>query len=433
MNSLILRNALCAVLSPIRLERADVRIADGTITEVGPTLRAGPDDIVEDLHGALLMPGLVCAHTHLYSSLSRGMPGPEGEPENFPAILEKIWWKLDRALDEDAIRFSAIAGALEAVRCGVTTIVDHHASPNLIRGSLSIIENALSGIGVRAVLCYETSDRDGPGRRDEGLAENEEFVARRRSHGMVRGLVGAHASFTLSDESLRMLGEMVERLDSGLHIHVAEDPADQERTRANYGRDILDRFRAFGLLRRRSVFAHCLHLSDTDYADLRSHGPWLVHNPRSNMNNAVGHAPLHQFGERAALGTDGFPADMFEELRTAFFKNREANPRIPPSRIVDLLNNGQRMISEIFDRPFGGIDAGSPADLVLLDYLPPTPMTAENLPYHVLFGLRSSMVESVMINGTWVMRDRKFGHLQEDELLRDAAAAAARLWRKMHA
>lgn len=432
MSTLLLRNARCVRLSPAMVRNADIRIRHGLIEEVGSALTAGPGDTVENLHGAVLMPGLVCAHTHLYSSLARGMPGPRTEPPDFPAMLEAVWWKLDRSLNAVSIRACAVAGALEALRCGVTTIVDHHSSPNAIDGSLSIIGDVLTRIGVRGVLCYETSDRDGPERRDAGLAENERFLLGHRDHPTLRGMVGAHASFTLSDESLTRLGELAAKHDTGVHIHLAEDRADPETTRRLFGREIIARFRAHGLLRKRSVFAHAVHLTEAEFSAVRDAGSWLVHNPRSNMNNAVGRAPLDRFGARTALGTDGFTADMFEELRTAYFRNRESETRIPVPALLAYLQNGSALASEAFGQPFGDIREGYAADLVVLDYTAPTPLTAENLPGHVLFGLRSSMVRSVMVDGTWVLRDRRVTLVDEDAELHGTSAVAAELWRRMH-
>jgi putative selenium metabolism protein SsnA len=432
MTSLLLKNGLCVTLSPPTLERADLRISGGAIVEQGQNLRPEEGDFVEDLMGKILMPGLVCSHTHLYSSLARGMPSPDVSPASFFEILQKIWWKLDRALDSETIYFSALAGALEAARCGVTTVVDHHASPNAISGSLSLLKKALAEVGLRGVLCYETSDRDGIDRRDQGLSENEEFLKAHASHEMYRGLVGAHASFTLSDKSLQHVGEIAQRFDAGVHIHLAEAETDPEMTQSKFGRRILDRFAAFGILRRRSLFAHCIHLTHDDFARLRASGAWLVHNPRSNMNNRVGQAPLGEFGARVTLGTDGFPPDMFEELRAAFFKNQEG--RIEPGEVsAKTLDNGQHLISEVFGRQFGTFLKNAPADFIVVDYVPPTPMTQHNLFSHVLFGLRSSMVESVMVNGRWVVRNREFVYLNERELLRGAAEAARKLWSAMHA
>jgi putative selenium metabolism protein SsnA len=432
VNSILLKNATCVTLSPLALERADVRVVGGVITERSPHLSPAEGESVEDLSGKLLMPGLVCAHTHLYSSLSRGMPGPDRPPENFLEILHKVWWKLDRSLDAETIYYSALAGALEAARCGVTTVIDHHASPNAISGSLLNVRKGLAVVGLRGILCYETSDRDGPERRDEGLAENTRFLETHRSDEMYRGLVGGHASFTLSDESLRAIGDIAGRFDTGAHVHLAEADTDPLVTKTRYGGKILDRFEEFGILRRKSLLAHCVHLDAQEFTLLRARGSWLVHNPRSNMNNGVGHAPVEQFGERRSLGTDGFPPDMFEEARSAYFMNRESG-RGTPADALCLLANGLKIVSELFGRAFGLMEKEAPADLIVVDYTPPTPMTDENIPAHLLFGLRSSMVESVLVNGRWIVHHGRFPHLQEKELLRGTQAAARKLWSAMHA
>ncbi len=432
MPSILLKNGICATLSPPALERVDVRISGSIITDKGPGLLPAIGEIVEDLDGKVLMPGLVCAHTHLYSSLARGMPGPDQTPRNFLEILQNIWWRLDRALDAETIYFGALAGALEAARCGVTTVIDHHASPNAIGGSLMLVEKGLEKIGLRGILCYETSDRDGVERRDQGLAENEQFLDTHRSGEMYRGLVGGHASFTLSDESLRKIGDIAERFDAGVHVHLAEADTDSRMTEANFGRKIVDRLGALGILRRKSLLAHCIHLTSDDFTRLRASGSWLIHNPRSNMNNRVGHAPLVEFGSRKALGTDGFPPDMFEELRAAYFRNQEAQTGAVQES-VSMLENGQLLISEIFGKRFGVVRKDAPADLVVLDYLSPTPFTSENLPSHVLFGLRSSMVESVMVAGRWVLHHRQFADIDEQDILRGAQEAARKLWSAMHA
>jgi putative selenium metabolism protein SsnA len=430
VTSILLKNGFC--LSPPALERADVRISGGVIAERGPGLQSEAGEIVEDLGGKMLMPGLVCAHTHLYSTLARGMPGPDRTPGNFLEILQNVWWRLDRALDAETVYASALAGALEAARCGVTTVIDHHASPNAIDGSLLLVKKGLAEVGLRGILCYETSDRDGVERRDQGLAENEAFLEAHGSDEMFRGLAGGHASFTLSDESLQKLGDIAGRFATGVHIHLAEADADPQITEAKFGRKILDRFETFGILRRKSLLAHCIHLTPDDFARLRASGAWLIHNPRSNMNNRVGHAPTGEFGARKILGTDGFPPDMFEELRAAYFRNQEADGggALEP---VSLLENGQQLISEIFGRRFGLLQKGEPADLVVVDYVPPTPITSENLPSHILFGFRSSMVESVMVNGLWVLRNRQFPALNEKDLLRRAQESARKLWSAMHA
>ncbi len=425
MNSILLKNGLC--YSRGVLERSDVRVFGGSIAERRSSLTAHAGESVEDLDGRILMPGLVCAHTHLYSTLARGMPAPGRPPRNFLEILQNVWWKLDRALDSETVYISALAGAVEAARCGVTTVVDHHSSPNCIGGSLFQVKRGLAEVGLRGILCYETSDRDGAERRDQGLAENEDFLKAHLKDAMFRGLVGGHASFTLSDESLRKLGGIAERYGTGVHIHLAEAGADVEITRKKFGRSIVARFEDFGILRNRSLLAHCVHLTPREFEKLRASGAWLVHNPRSNMNNRVGRASLGAFGARRVLGTDGLPPDMFEELRAACFGCREED-RDP----ADLLGNGQQLLSEIFQKPFGVLQEGAPADLVVVEYRSPTPVTADNLAAHMVFGVRSSMVESVMVDGKWVLHGRVFRALDEDEVLRRAQDAARKLWSAMH-
>ncbi len=432
MNPIFLKNAGCLEIAPPSCEKAHLRIVDGTIAERGRNIRPRKGDTVEDLTGKILMPGLVCGHTHLYSSLARGMPPAEQAPSEFLEILRTIWWRLDRALEPETVYYSALAGALEAARCGVTTLIDHHSSPNAIEGSLDLVKKALGEIGLRGVLCYETSDRNGIERRDWGLAENEVFLDRNSKGTMIRGMVGAHASFTLSDDSLKQIGEIAERFGVGVHIHVAEAEADPRMTRARSGRGILERFEQYGITRKGSIFAHCVHLSNAEHDQLLTEGAWLVHNPRSNMNNGVGHAALSEFGSRAVLGTDGFPPDMFEEMRAGHFRDQET-PSKSGLNLPLVLNNGQKLVSDIFGRRFGVLRKGSPADLIVLEYIPATPMTTTNLLSHVLFGFRSSMIESVMVNGRWIVRNRTFTSLKERELLRAAAAAARKLWRAMDA
>ncbi|RME00055.1 MAG: chlorohydrolase, partial [Calditrichaeota bacterium] len=217
--SILLKNATFTTLHPPRLQLGDVRIAGGKILQIGTDLNAEPREEVVDLHAKLLLPGFVCAHTHLYSSLARGMPPATSPPLNFLEILQKIWWRLDQALDEESIYYSALIGAIEAVQCGTTTLVDHHASPNCIDGSLDILQEALEKVGLRGVLCYEVTDRGGPEKRRAGLAENERFLKKQNSE-LVRGLVGAHASFTLEDETLAACADLAARWNTGIHIHV---------------------------------------------------------------------------------------------------------------------------------------------------------------------------------------------------------------------
>jgi putative selenium metabolism protein SsnA len=437
--SYLLKDATLATLDPAAIERRDLRIVAGRIVERGAKLEPHDGEEVIDLSGRLVLPGMVCAHTHLYSVLGRGMPPPPRPPSNFKEILELVWWRLDRALDEETIYWSAIAGALDAARAGTTCFVDHHASPSHISGSLQIVREAIEKVGLRAILCYEVTDRGGTQEREKGMDENLallRWVGRSReqaSHttpALFRGMVGAHASFTLSDESLDYCAELMQVFDAGLHIHVAEDRWDVVDARSRYGLGVVERLAKHGALNSRTILAHGIHLSDEDIEMARSAGVWFAHNPRSNMNNQVGYAPIVKFGDRVVLGTDGIGADMFEESRVAFFKGRDANTGFGAEYWLRVLANNHRLASEAFGGDFGGLRAGSIADLTVLDYRSPTMLTAGNLAWHLAFGISSASVESVMVDGRFVIRDRQFA-VDDGQLYERARAATEKLWAKM--
>jgi len=430
MNCLI-KNSQCISFDPLKIEASDFRIADDTIIERGKNLRLKKDEELVDLAGKYLIPGMVCSHTHLYSSLSRGMPLPKTSPRNFIEILQKIWWKLDEALEEESIYYGGLVGAIEAVKSGTTTLVDHHASPNYIHGSLDLIKEGMSKFGLRGILCYETTDRGGMKKRDLGLEENDRFVTENASNAHFRGTIGGHASFTLCNDSLRKLGELASMYDCGVHLHVAEDKADVLDAEENYNTDIVSRLSDLGVLRRKSFLAHGVHLNKKQFARIERAGAWMIHNPRSNMNNGVGYAPVDWYGARAALGTDGFPADMFAEAKMGYFRNAESEHRTEFSRMPLMLNNGQKLASEFFGRSFGTFSEGSTADLVVLDYLPPTPLNHQNLLGHFLFGMNSAMVQHVMIGGSWFVWNKQLMVLDEEAVMEKARKVAAKLWKKM--
>ncbi|MBM4169561.1 MAG: putative aminohydrolase SsnA [Ignavibacteria bacterium] len=428
----ILKNASVIQLEPPAIEACDLHVDAGEIIDRSKKIKRRSDDEIIDLNGAFVMPGFVCSHTHLYSVLARGMPAPKSTPKNFVEILQNIWWKLDEALDEESIYYSALVGAMDAVKFGTTTLIDHHASPNAIRGSLDLIKEGMSQVGLRGILCYETTDRGGMKRRDLGIEENERFVTENTSNHHFRGTIGAHASFTLSDDSLDRLSELAELYDSGVHIHLAEDKADVLHARAKHKMEIVDRLAKHGILRKKSIFAHGVHCSKKELNNVDASGGWMVHNPRSNMNNAVGYAPLNWFGSHAALGTDGFPADMFEEMKCGYFRNAESDSRTEFTRLPMMLHNGQRLVSEFFGRPFGALKKGSPADLVVLDYSPPTPLTSKNIFGHFIFGMNSTMVSHVMVDGKWIVWNKQLVGIDEEAVLQKARKVATKLWKRLN-
>ena len=424
--------ALCGAtvvtsLDPVRLVTADVVIAGDRVAAVG----AAPEGVVRrDCSQTLVLPGNVCAHHHLYSTLSRGMPYRLEPPKNFLQILQRIWWRLDRALDETTVRLSALCGGLDALRAGTTTVIDHHASPNFIDGSLDVIADALGELGLRSVLCYEVSDRDGPSRAKAGVAENRRFLARKRR--LTRGMVGAHASFTLSGDTLAACREAAASAGVGVHIHVAEDRADSDDAEAAYGVRVVERLGAAGILGEGALLAHCVDVGDSEVADIVACGATVAHNPRSNMNNRVGYSPLAHRGPRVALGTDGIGGDMITESQVAYFRAIEADAATDPAWPLRRLAEGARLAGRVFGEPLHGrIEPGAPADLTVLSYPPPTPLSEGNLAGHWIFGLSSQQVRDVVVAGELVVADRRSTRVDEAELAEEAARQADRLWARL--
>ncbi|HEV7524902.1 MAG TPA: amidohydrolase family protein [Acidimicrobiia bacterium] len=332
-------------------------------------------------------PGLVCAHTHLYSALALGMPAPPRAPQTFPEILELVWWRVDRALDLEMIRWSAMLGALEALEAGTTAIVDHHSSPSAVEGSLDVIADACAEVGVRVRCCYEVTDRNGADGAKAGLAENERFL---RAGG--RGLVGAHAAFTLSDETLDAVCSLASDLGVGVHIHVAEDPVDSAA-----GARLADR------ADERWILAHAVGLD-------RTLPGTVVHNPRSNLNNAVGYGRPARF-PRVALGTDGIGADMLEEFRLAYAVARADDVTTSPDLVWSWLQAGTDLVPE------------ARADLVTWSYEPMEPWHLAYTP-----GVRAQRVE---IAGETVLDECRPTRVDATEIRARAAEQAVRLHRRL--
>ena len=426
---MLIKNATLISLSGSTVERADLRIERGIISAKAKKLNAAPGEKSLDLSGKFVMPGMVCGHTHLYSALARGMPAPKRIPRNFYEILKYVWWTLDRALDDEAVYYSTLVGVLDAVRCGTTTLIDHHASPNFIRGSLGVMGEAFEKVGLRGVLCYEVTDRNGMHGAKLGLEENEAWAA--KNHGPMFGsLIGAHASFTLSDESLSACADLAEGLGTGVHIHVAEDLCDQADCTRKYRMRLIQRLADAGVLGPKTILGHCTHLDKPSLDTAREAGCWFAHNTRSNMNNAVGYAPVHLMGKQVALGTDGIGADMFEEVKFAWFKARDGRNGLGIADIAGLLTGAQNLASMLLDVRLGTLQPGSAADLMVLDYPTPTVVTPQNLYGHLIFGMSSQFVTDVMANGRWIVRNRRVVGVDEEKVRAEAQRVAAKVWRR---
>lgn len=415
---LILKNATVVQFEPAKVQHdTDIAIENNVIQEVGSNLVAKfPNASVKDMKGKLVTAGIVCSHNHFYSGLSRGIMASIPPSPDFISILKNLWWRVDRSLDEEALYYSGLICSLEAIKNGCTSVIDHHASPNYIAGSLQTLRSSFLEAGLRGMTCFETTDRnDGIKEMQAGVEENINFamdIERDKKSGevpyLVEAHIGAHAPFTVTDEGLSMLSEAVKITNKGLHIHVAEDRYDVTHSHHHYGKDIVERLDSFGLINHKTLLAHGLFLSQKDIDILNERDGFLVHNARSNMNNNVGYNHDLAKYKNVALGTDGIGADMFEELKFAFFKHRDAAGSMWPDSFLRYLWNGNELLSRNFDAKFGCVEAGYKANLTIYDYLSPTPFQAENIAGHIAFGLNTGHVDSVMVEGRFVYEDRQF-------------------------
>ncbi len=431
--SLLLTNALLVELDPMKVEAGSLRIDGGVIADRGTNLAPRPGEVAIDCGGCVVMAGLVNGHTHLYSALAAGVPMPPEPMRNFHEILKFLWWRLDRGLDAESIHLSALVGALDAAHCGTTTLIDHHASPSLIDGSLDLMERGLRDVGLRGVFCYETTDRNGIQGRDEGIAENARYIARCKaaSDGRFGALVGAHASFTCGNDTMEKLAALAASTSTGVHIHVAEDPVDQEFCTKDHDMSLVDRLAKYDMLNPKSIFAHCTHLGERAFDMLAEAGVHVGHNTRSNMNNSVGYTRLGWVKSPLLLGTDGIGANMFSEAQTAWFKACDAKAGLAPQDIVRMLANNARRASRALGVRLGELVPGGAADVVVTDYLPATPLNSGNFAAHFIFAMGSQHVRHVMVGGDWVLRDRAIQLGDEAKWRRAAVPAAKRLWEKM--
>ena len=436
---LLIKNATVVHFQPARVsDGVDILLDGNKILKTGSNIDSSRVDKVIDASGRLVMPGIVCSHNHFYSGLSRGVMAEIKPCPDFVSTLKNLWWRLDRAIDEEILYYSGLICSLESIKSGCTSVIDHHASPNYIQGSLQTLRKGFMKAGLRGMTCFETTDRNGGIKELEaGVRENIEFaqlIDSARATGqepyLVEAHIGAHAPFTVSDDGLGMLSEAVRETGRGLHIHVAEDKYDATWSRHHYGKELLARLDSFGLLNEKSLIAHGSYLTEADIERLNKRDGFLVHNPRSNMNNNVGYNTQLPLFKNVALGTDGIGSDMFEELKFAFFKHRDAGGPLWPDSFLNFLNNGNRLLERHFGGQFGRIEAGCHADLVIYDYNAPTPLVGDNLPGHLAFGMNSSGVRTVIVDGALVYEDRRFP-FDVTDIYAEARKAAKRLWQNM--
>lgn len=439
MKSILIENGIVVTLEqPNRvLTGHAIWIEGGLIKGVLPRKSLGNIKARKiDACGKVVMPGFINTHTHFYSSFSRGLT-KAAPASDFPEILRNLWWRLDRRLTRKDCYFSALVAGIEAIRHGTTTIFDHHSSPCATKGSLDEIAGAVRELGLRACLCYEVSDRNGERATQEGIDENSRFIEASRQAGddHLKALFGLHASFTLGERTLRKCVECAGKYQAGFHIHCAEDAADQSITRSRFGKSVVRRLFDHGILGRRTICAHAVHLQDREWDLLADTETAVVHNPQSNMNNAVGimdYLKAARKGVLVGLGTDAMTANMREELRSAIWAQRlrHKNPGVAFTAGVDLLiQNNQRIASRYFPN-VGQLREGWAADVICIDYLPPTEMDVDSFPGHLVFGLSQASVDTVVVGGRVLMKNKKLSFAREEETALHARSLSRALWKR---
>lgn len=430
---IVLRNATFINWKTLAFSRGDLYVDEGPGGKLrfagGSERLAGSGLAVPDISGRVyteldctgmyVTRSFAIGHHHVYSALARGMPGPQREPGNFREILKYVWWALDKSLDEEMIKYSALVTAMEAAMAGSTFVIDHHASPSVIKGSLEIIANAFDKVGVGHLLCYEASDRDGIVKARKGMAETARYLAKRQ------GLVGLHASFTVGSETLERAVDLMQRFQTGVHVHVAEDLYDQEHCLSTYRMRVMKRWYEAGLLNSsKTILVHGLHLDDQERELFRNSPCWLVQNTESNLNNRVGHFNGGGLGNRIMLGTDGMHSDMFLSAKAAYFSGKGFD-KIDTTEAYQRFRNPCRYLIE------NGFSGAGENNLVVLKYDHPTDFNQRNFAGHFIYGMHAGQVRHVLSEGKLIVKDREILTVNKEEVLARSREHARRLWARL--
>jgi len=420
--AIYLKNATYIDCETFEFSKTDIKVnegIDGNLNFVAESSPVPNEDTVIDCTGKYVTKSLAVGHHHIYSALARGMPAPKKSPENFREILKYIWWTLDKNLDLEMIEASALVTAMDCAKNGSTFVIDHHASPNAINGSLETIAKAFDRVGISHLLCYEVTDRDGPDKAHQGLKETEDYL---QNH---QGLVGLHASFTVGEVILKKAVETSDKYDSGIHIHVAEDKYDQEFCIENFGKRVVERLNDAGALNSsKTILGHCLHLNESERQILSSSPTWIVQNIESNLKNKVGFFNSENIGEKIMLGTDGMHSDMIRSAKAVYFVGQNFD-NFDFDGPYKRLRNVHRYLNE---NQFKG-DGDN--NLIVLDYPSPTEFNNNNFLGHFYFGLESKYVSHVISNGKLIVKDRRIQTVDEEEILNQARLLGKKLWAKM--
>lgn len=445
LSQLLIGNGRLVTRDPAQsyFDNGCVAIDGNRVAEVGKTdeVRAKyPGAEWVDAQGGVIMPGMICTHNHIYSAFARGLAIRGYSPQNLMDILKGMWWTIDTCLNREETKWSAYAVYLECIRNGTTTVFDHHASFGEIEGTLFEIADVAKELGIRSCLCFEVTDRNGKDAMEKAVKENEDFIlaAQKDTTGMLAGMMGMHAPFTLSDATIEYCKEHTPE-GAGYHIHVAEGIEDVQDSLKKYGKRTVERLYELGILGPLTIAGHCVYVSNREIGILKDTNTMVVHNPESNMGNAVGIGPVIQMVQQGilmGLGTDGYTNDMFESYKVAniIHKHNLQDPGAAWAEIPQMLFYGNAEIGGRYfkDAPLGVLKEGAAADVIVTDYIPDTPMDSANANSHILFGMCGKSVTTTVVDGRVLMKDRRILVADEDEILARCRESAAKLWQNVN-
>jgi len=431
---------ICRIIdSTVQPIFGDINITDGKISGIDekpcdPVMldRSSTEEKdVTNAKGCVVTIPNINFHDHFYSRLAKGLP-IKGKMDNFHNILKNLWWKVDKALDKEMIIASAQLGIIDSIKSGVTYIFDHHSSPDCTEDSLNSIKNVFNDFGIRGVLCFETTDRNGHRLAEEGILENQNFLELKTDEN-VKGLFGLHASFTVSDETLSSVSQLVKENNTGIHIHLCEDNIDREQSEKQFGLLPVERLKQFKLLNEKSILSHGIHLTESDYETIANYNCAIAFNPDSNMNNAVGLPDFNIIPDEIPIlmGTDGMNSNPARSFKQLFLLLRHSGKSFEESftKIQNIYFNQLKFIKQFFP-DFTELNTGNRADLVIWDYVPPTPFSEENFWGHFLYGIIEGRVKDVFHDGNILMKDFRL-QFNEDNYIQNIFHQGERLFKKI--
>ena len=420
--SIFLKNATYINWENLHFSKTNILVGEGengNIEFITDPDKINSYDKTIDCKGKLVTKSFAVGHHHVYSALSRGMPAPQKSPNNFYEILKYVWWKIDKALDKDMIEASALATAIACAKAGSTFVIDHHASPNFITGSLDVIAKAFEKVGISHLLCYEITDRDGIKKAESGLAETENYLKQNQ------GLVGLHASFTVGDNTLQKASDLMNKYNSGIHIHVAEDIYDQQHCVENHNKRVVERLNDYGILNfSKSILVHCLKINKNERNLIKNSKAFVVQNTESNLNNNVGYFNSEGLGKNIMLGTDGMHSDMLRSAQAAYFVGQGFDK-------IDFSSSYVRFRKAHNYLKTNDFEGDNENNLVIFDYDSPTEINENNFLGHFIFGLSSRHIQHVISNGKLIVKDKIIQNVDEEEIQKFTKEQSLRLWSKL--